>query len=230
MNKLRRWLCGLFLSSSSLPLAAIAADQAPPPKPAKSQKAATGHALHWNLLSALWPHVGAKPDGIESPLAGEAAGDPGNPPPHANSPQARRRPTVSGISAQFSTGEWPRLQPDSGLQYAVPKLGNLRLTLCSRQDDFGLRQAPELNPPQSGDARYSAGKWSFGGAVDLVQTVPDDRRHLAVVPQIVLHLDALANLPAHAEARLEYGAWHATNEKGSMIGDRVAQLSLRWSY
>jgi hypothetical protein len=141
--------------------------------------------------------------------------------PWLSDPFREPTPSAIGITVRFSAGDWAQLRPDSGLEFALPKLSGVRFTLGSRQDDPASAQPRRW--------RSSASKWSLGAAVDRFETLAGEHR-VVVAPQLVLHLDALMGMPAGAQARIEYANWQSRTEKGLVAPGQVPQLALRWSF
>lgn len=127
----------------------------------------------------------------------------------------------------------PNLRGGLGLDIELPDAGNLHLRLFpdERHPDRGLRW--EVT---SSAAALQRKLWSFGGAVDVIRTEPEQRvlpsargREIALTPQLVLDMDRLADLPGSAQLTMQYGHWRdGVTDRHS--GDRVLQLNVVWRF
>lgn len=148
----------------------------------------------------------------------------------------RAAPVLSPLVQRLRSRRWdfdrrfPNLRGGIGLDVDLPQAGNLHLNLLPPRRDNATGQGLrwQLSADESQDLRQV---WSIGGTVDRVRSgdgpgqMGDSR--LALTPQLILDVDALAGMSGDARLTLQRAQWR--DRSGEDIG-RVWQVNLRWRF
>jgi hypothetical protein len=211
LNVLRRWLCGLFLTSWSLHGHAAAE---PAKQPARTRHPSS-HIADWEF------------SGDRAPMRVSLQGPV---PPSRHHLAARPWPWLEEstlISARFNM-DAASLVSGIDVDLNVAGFASLHLMLNSEGPvtETGRRWAVTTDE----SLLHRAGKsCSLTAALDFVQMAPYGENRMVFVPQLHFALDTMFGAPRSMAASLRYSHWSGSQEK-EVVGSQVPQLLLSWSF
>ncbi len=213
VNVLRRWLCGLFLTSWSLHGHAAAE---PAKKPSRGRHPSS-HIADWefsgkdrtplrvslldNPVPASRHHLAARPwPWLEEATLISA---------RFNMDAAS---LISGIDVDLNLAGFASLHLMLNAQEAVTESGR-RWAVTT---DKSLLHRPSKS-------------CSLTAALDFVQMAPYGEHRLVFIPQLHFALDTMLGAPRTMSASLRYNYWSGSQDKGA-VGGQVPQLLVNWSF
>jgi hypothetical protein len=223
INRLRRFMYGMLLAAA-VPGAAAADElgQIGKYKPRSIATAVSQGALEASIEGLLVLHA-------ERAAAADAAPQ-GNAYPRIalDSVNARIQQPLNGeahlLKVDVTSGG--TLRDGVGFDMLVPDFGRFHLNLYSRRNARTEGKRWSMNLTDGSMTPMLTRSWSLGGSLELVRTIDGDRQ-FAMVPELLLNVDALTGGKAGFTASVKYGNWRSVSDKRS-LDDKVPQLTFRW--